>query len=159
MKTRTQKICEDRAKGMTLQQIGDKFELTREAIRRILEIGKKNCSKKMKAKIVSMQKHQYHPPHYTMSSKKWLLIKKWIYQYAKNGTSIKEIAKIFYTIPAKKIKEIIQEMEKYPVAQMVGELYDKGYKVRSIRKRLKLSKQEFDESLAYYQKSIKPFDK
>ena len=55
--------------------------------------------------------------------------KKWIYQYAKNGTSIKEIAKVFFTIPIKKIKEIIQEMEKYPVTQMVGELYDKEYKV------------------------------
>ena len=46
-------------------------------------------------------------------------------------------------------------MEKYPVAQMVGELYNKGYKVQLIRKRLKLTKQEFDESLTYYQKSIK----
>jgi len=134
MKTRTQKICEDRAKGMTLQQIGDKFELTREAIRRILEIGKKNCSKKMKAKIVSMQKHQYHPPHYTMSSKKWLLIKKWIYQYAKNGTSIKEIAKIFYTIPIKKIKEIIDEMtpEMRKCKFCIKEFIAKGEEKRNI---------------------------
>ena len=112
MKTRTQKICEDRAKGMTLQQIGDKFELTREAIRRILEIGKKNCSKKMKAKIVSIQKHQYCQPRNILSPEKELMRKKWIYQYAKNGTSIKEIAKIFFTISIKKIKKIIQEMEK-----------------------------------------------
>ena len=155
MKTRTQKICEDRDKGMTLQQIGDKFELTREAIKRILEIGEKNCSKKMKAKIVSIQKRQYCQSHNILSPEKELMRKKWIYQYAKNGTSIKEIAKIFFTIPIKKIKEIIQEMEKYPVAQMVGELYNKGYKVQSIRKRLKLTKQEFDELLVYYQENIK----
>ena len=95
----------------------------------------------------------YHKPKSNPES--ILRRKRQIYQYAKNGASIKDIARIFYLSSEKKIKEIIKEMEKYPVAQMVGELYNKGYKVQSIRKQLKLTKQEFDESLTYYQKSIK----
>jgi len=103
--------------------------------------------------MVSISYHQPKPDPESI-----LLRNKWIYLYYRNGYSPKEIQQIFYNSSENKIKEIIQEMEKYPVAQMVGELYDKGYKVRSIRKRLKLTKQEFDELLDYYQKNIKRVD-
>jgi len=134
MKTRNQKICEYRVKGMTLQEIGKKFGISHVRIRQIVEREKEKCSEEIKTKILSKQKHQYHQPRNILSPEKQLRRKKWIYQYYKNGTSIKDIAQIFFTISTKKIKEIIDEMtpEMRKCKFCIKEFIAKGEEKRNI---------------------------
>lgn len=59
----------------------------------------------------NIKRHSYIPPHNILSPGKEELRKEWIKKYHREGYSVKDIAKVFYTMSSKKIKEIIRGLD------------------------------------------------